>query len=157
MVFAIDPPSGHALSTMMALVSNGISAQNSKRAYERAIVEFLRWCRSSGAVDFTKGTLQAYRSALESRALSASTINVSLCAIRKLATERRTVRSSRPPFRKQLRDVKFFHPGVDDLHNITTNFRGNRLPLWIPIRACVCGSTPEDHSGTTFGRSMQLR
>jgi site-specific recombinase XerD len=87
MVFAIDPPSGHALSTMTALVSNSISSQNSKRAYERAIVEFLRWCRSSGAVDFTKGTLQAYRSALESRALSASTINVSLCAIRKLATE----------------------------------------------------------------------
>jgi len=36
---------------------------------------------------FTKATLQQYRSALESRGLSASTINVSLCAIRKLATE----------------------------------------------------------------------
>jgi site-specific recombinase XerD len=87
MIFAISPPSGHALSTVLALVSNGVSSQNSKRAYERAIVEFLGWCRSSGAADFTKGTLQAYRSALEARALSASTINVSLCAIRKLATE----------------------------------------------------------------------
>jgi site-specific recombinase XerD len=71
----------------MALVCNGVSSQHSKRAYERAITEFLYWCRSSGAADFTKGTLQEYRSALESRGLSASTINVSICAIRKMATE----------------------------------------------------------------------
>jgi len=87
MVFAISPPPGDALTAMVGLVSNGISSQNSKRAYERAIANFLCWCRESGASDFTKATLQQYRSVLESRALSASTINVSLCAIRKLATE----------------------------------------------------------------------
>lgn len=84
-MFAIGPPS--ALSAITALVCNGVSSQHSKRAYERAITNFLSWCRSSGAADFTKGTLQAYRSTLESRALSASTINVSICAIRKLAAE----------------------------------------------------------------------
>ena len=86
MMFAIDPPS-NALSPVIALVSNGLSSLHSKRAYERAITEFLCWCRASGAADFTKGTLQEYRSALETRALSASTINVRVCAIRKLATE----------------------------------------------------------------------
>jgi site-specific recombinase XerD len=68
-------------------VCNGISSQHSKRAYERGITDFLCWCRSSGVADFTKATVQEYRSALESRALSASTINVSICAIRKLAAE----------------------------------------------------------------------
>jgi site-specific recombinase XerD len=85
-MFAIGPPS-NALNPVIALVSNGLSSLHSKRAYERAITEFLCWCRASGAADFTKGTLQAYRSVLEGRALAASTINVRICAIRKLATE----------------------------------------------------------------------
>src|SRR5882757_2403947 len=87
MVFAICPPPGDALKAVVSLVSNGISSQNSKRAYERAIADFLCWSRESEAADFTKVTLQQYRSVLESRGLSASSINVSLCAIRKLATE----------------------------------------------------------------------
>ncbi len=49
--------------------------------------DFLCWCHSSGAANFTKATLQEYRSSLESGGLSASTINVRICAIRKLATE----------------------------------------------------------------------
>jgi len=72
---------------MVALVSNGLSSQHSKRAYERAVTEFLCWCRASGVVNFTKSTVQEYRSVLESRSLAASTINVKICAIRKLATE----------------------------------------------------------------------
>lgn len=87
MIFAISPPSDDALSSIIALVCNGVSSPHSKRAYERGIADFLCWCRSSGAADFTKATVQEYRSALESRAWSASTINVNICAIRKLATE----------------------------------------------------------------------
>jgi site-specific recombinase XerD len=87
MLFAISPPSDHALTSIVALVCNGVSSQHSKRAYGRAVTDFLHWCRSSGAADFTKVTLQAYRSVLESRALAASTISVRICAIRKLATE----------------------------------------------------------------------
>jgi site-specific recombinase XerD len=86
-MFAIAAPSAQTLSSIMALVCNGVSSQHSKRAYERAIRDFLFWCRSSGASEFTKRTLQEYRSVLESRALAASTINVRICAIRKLATE----------------------------------------------------------------------
>lgn len=87
MSLEISPPSGYALSTIIALVSNAVSSQHSKRAYERAITDFLFWSRASGAADFTKGAVQEYRSALESRDLAASTINLSICAIRKLATE----------------------------------------------------------------------
>jgi site-specific recombinase XerD len=87
MMFAISSPSGHALSAIVALVSNGVSSKHSKRAYERAVTEFLCWCRASGAVNFTKSTVQEYRLVLESRSLAASTINVRICAIRKLATE----------------------------------------------------------------------
>jgi site-specific recombinase XerD len=87
MIFAISPPSGHALSTLSALVCDGVSSQHSKRAYERGITDFLCWCQSSGAADFTKATVQEYRSALESGTLAASTINLRMCAIRKMATE----------------------------------------------------------------------
>jgi site-specific recombinase XerD len=86
MMFAIGPPS-NALSPIIELVSNGLSSPHSKRAYERAITDFLRWCQASGAADFAKGTVQEYRSVLEAQALAASTINVRICAIRKLATE----------------------------------------------------------------------
>jgi len=86
-MFAIAPPFDETLKSVIALVCNAVSSQHSKRAYERAITDFLGWCRSSGAADFTKSTVQEYRSTLEARALAASTINVAICAIRKLANE----------------------------------------------------------------------
>src|SRR6185369_4547870 len=87
MMFALAPSSGDPLSAISALVCNGMPSLHSKRAYDRAIKDFLGWCRSSCAADFTKATLQEYRSVLEARALSASTINLRICAIRKLAVE----------------------------------------------------------------------
>jgi len=86
MRFAIGPPS-NAISPIIELVSNGLSSPHSKRAYERALTDFLRWCQASGAADFAKGTVQEYRSVLEAHALAASTINLRICAIRKMATE----------------------------------------------------------------------
>ena len=87
MMFALASSSDDPLSVISALVCNGMPSPHSKRAYDRAITDFLGWCRSSGAADFTKATVQEYRSVLEARALSASTINLRICAIRKLAVE----------------------------------------------------------------------
>jgi integrase len=75
---------GHDL---LALVRNSVHSEHSKRSYERATLEFLIWCRTSGAPAFVKATVQEYRSALESRGLSSSSVNLQMCVIRRLAAE----------------------------------------------------------------------
>jgi integrase len=74
-----------------SLVLDSVTSRHSKRAYEQALDAFERWCAANGGpgghAGFTKATVQAYRTALESTALAASSINVRLSAIKKLAVE----------------------------------------------------------------------
>jgi site-specific recombinase XerD len=70
-----------------SLVLDSVTSQHSKRAYEQALDGFERWCAESNTPGFTKATVQAYRAALETAGLAASSINVRLSAIRKLAAE----------------------------------------------------------------------
>jgi Phage integrase, N-terminal SAM-like domain len=67
-------------------VLDSVTSVHSKLAYEQAL-DHLRWCAENGAAGFTKATVQAYRTSLESAGLAASSINVRLSAIRKLAVE----------------------------------------------------------------------
>lgn len=69
------------------LVLDSVSSRHSKRAYAQALDHFARWCAESGAEDFNRATVQAWRSALEAAHLAPSTINVRLSAVRKLAAE----------------------------------------------------------------------
>jgi integrase len=69
-----------------ALVLDSVRSANSKRAYGRAVSEFYAWC-TADCTTFSKASVQRYRSELEVRGLAASSINVKLSAIRKLATE----------------------------------------------------------------------
>jgi site-specific recombinase XerD len=72
---------------LKSLVLDGVTSQHSKRAYEQALDAFERWCAETRAEGFTKATVQAYRAALEAAGLAASSINIRLSAIRKLAAE----------------------------------------------------------------------
>jgi site-specific recombinase XerD len=76
-----------AWTRLKSLVLDSVTSAHSKRAYERALDAFARWCSQNGADGFTKATVQAYRAALETAGLAASSINVQLSAIRKLAAE----------------------------------------------------------------------
>ena len=69
-----------------ALVLDSVRSANSKRAYRRAVSEFYTWC-AANCTTFSKAAVQQYRSELESRGLAASSINLKLSALRKLATE----------------------------------------------------------------------
>ena len=53
----------------------------------QALDAFERWCAETAAAGFTKATVQAYRAALEAVGLAASSINIRLRAVRKLAAE----------------------------------------------------------------------
>jgi site-specific recombinase XerD len=75
------------LTGSFALVLDSVSSPHTRRAYERALTDFVRWFQDNGETGFTKAIVQAYRARCERLNLSSATINQRLAAIRKLATE----------------------------------------------------------------------
>jgi site-specific recombinase XerD len=72
---------------VLTLVTDGVHSPHTKRAYRAALTEFLLWCRASERPTFSRAAVQAYWSSLNQRNLAASTIQVQLSAIRRLAAE----------------------------------------------------------------------
>ena len=73
---------------LVDLVLDGLSSEHSRRAYRRALEEFLTWYPSHASGEgFTRAVVQRYRSHLTDRSLSAASINLALAALRKLASE----------------------------------------------------------------------
>ena len=69
------------------LVTQSVDSPHSKRAYSRALIQFLDWYEQRGRPGFTKATVNAYREQLLQEGKSRSSINQALSAIRKLAEE----------------------------------------------------------------------
>lgn len=65
------------------LVTDGLSSPHSKRAYSKALADFMAWMQDNGK-PFVKATIQEYRQSLEG---SPASINLRMSAIRKLAQE----------------------------------------------------------------------
>jgi site-specific recombinase XerD len=76
-----------AWERIKSLVLDSVTSPHSKRAYEHALDAFERWCATTGATAFTKATVQAWRGSLETAGMAASSINVRLSAVKKLAME----------------------------------------------------------------------
>jgi site-specific recombinase XerD len=87
MTEALLTPRAAALERIKALVLDSLPSRESKRAYRHALDDFFRWCDVEGVGTFTKAAVNAYRTSLEARNLSSSSINLRLSAIRKLAVE----------------------------------------------------------------------
>src|ERR1700733_2880036 len=68
-------------------VLNTLGSQESQRSYRFAIEDFIAWYCSEPRLAFNKTVVLRYRLQLEARHLSASTINVRLAAVRRLAYE----------------------------------------------------------------------
>lgn len=84
---SVLPASVSAFDRIEALVLDSVHSENSRRAYRRALADFRDWFRISCSSGLCKAAVQQYRGELERRGLSASTINLRLSAIRKLAIE----------------------------------------------------------------------
>jgi integrase/recombinase XerD len=69
------------------LVLDSVSSAHSRRAYGFALDEFFAWWQAESRGPFRKALVQEYRVHLEARGLAASTVNVRLAAVRKLASE----------------------------------------------------------------------
>jgi site-specific recombinase XerD len=68
-------------------VLNALGSAASVRAYSHAIDDFIDWYSAEPRLAFSKPVVLRYRIELESRHLSASTINLRLAAVRRLAYE----------------------------------------------------------------------
>lgn len=70
------------------MVINSLTSEHSRRAYGKALTDFLNWWDSAGRPELTKALVDKYKvDVLEPAGLSSSTINQRLSAIRKLASE----------------------------------------------------------------------
>lgn len=87
----VHAPPDETWKRIKSMVLDGVTSPHSKRAYAQALDAFERWCAQTGGpgghLGFTKATVQAWRTALESTALAAASINVRLSAVKKLAAE----------------------------------------------------------------------
>jgi site-specific recombinase XerC len=72
---------------LKALVLDSVSSPITKRVYNMALDEFLRWFQQAPRPGFTKATVSAWRVSLEHRGLGSSSIIIRMSAIRKLAAE----------------------------------------------------------------------
>ena len=75
------------LEQSKSAVLNSLASLNSRRAYDYAIREFTHWCCSEPRLSFNRTVVTRYHMFLEQAHYSASTINLQLTAIRRLAFE----------------------------------------------------------------------
>ena len=75
------------LEQSKAAVLNTLASVHSRRSYAFAIGRFIAWYCSEPRLTFNRAVVVRYRSHLETLRLSASTINLHLSAIRRLADE----------------------------------------------------------------------
>lgn len=77
----------NALTAIVTMVTDAVTSEHTKRAYGRALADFVTWWSEAGQPVLSKATVNAYVSHLRSEGTSASSINQRLVAIRKLARE----------------------------------------------------------------------
>ena len=76
------------IKPVVDMVINSLSSKHSRRAYKRALTDFLTWWTAEGKPPLFKATVNTYKTeVLEESGLSPSTINQRMSAIRKLAEE----------------------------------------------------------------------
>ena len=72
---------------LKSLVLDSVSSPITRRVYNMALDEFIRWYQEAPRPGFSKATVSAWRVSLEARGLGSSSIIIRMSAIRKLAME----------------------------------------------------------------------
>ena len=76
-----------AKQAIIQLVVDSVDSAHTKRAYRRAVGDFIDWFRSQGASQLNKAIVQRYKAELVASGMGSSSINQRLSAIRKLVQE----------------------------------------------------------------------
>jgi site-specific recombinase XerD len=72
---------------LKVLALDSVTSSHSRRAYESALDNFFAWYHAESRPPISKAVVNAYKAQVEAAGSSASTINVRLCALRKLVSE----------------------------------------------------------------------
>ena len=81
------PPVLSGYGAVLALVLDALDSAHSRRSYARSLAQFFAWYEAAARPGLSKATVQAYRSSLAAQGLGAASINLQMCALRKLAAE----------------------------------------------------------------------
>lgn len=73
--------------SIIKAVLDAVDSPNTRRAYKRALDDFMAWYTTQGKPGLDKAIVQSYAAELKARGMGAASINQRLCAIRKLAAE----------------------------------------------------------------------
>jgi site-specific recombinase XerD len=86
-IVLVKPKLTAAEKKIIAMVTDGLPSENSRRAYRRHLEEFFVWHAGENRPELNKALINRYVKFLRAKKLSSSTINQKLSSIRKLATE----------------------------------------------------------------------
>lgn len=75
------------IQPVISMVTDAVTSAHTKRAYSRALNDFIVWYQQTGQTGLNKAAVNAHVAALRAQGVSASSINQRLTAIRKLAQE----------------------------------------------------------------------
>lgn len=75
------------IQPILDLVLNGLDSEHSRRAYGKALTDFLAWYQAEGKPGLSKAMVQRYKAVLAESGLAPSSVNLRLSAVRKLAQE----------------------------------------------------------------------
>ena len=87
MTTALAHMESNVYAPVVQLVTNTVTSAHTRRAYARALDDFLTWWEADGHRPLDKATVQRHVQALRTDGRGASSINQRLVAIRKLARE----------------------------------------------------------------------
>jgi site-specific recombinase XerD len=88
------------------MVLDGLASENSRRAYERALMDFFLWHKGVGRPQLNKAVVQRYAAELRDAGMAVSSVNQRLSAIRKLALEAADNGALDPQVANGIRSVK---------------------------------------------------
>lgn len=116
-----DRPTLPELDQTKRSVLNSLTSLQSRRSYQHAMDEFIEWYCSEPRLALNRAVVLRYRLQLEAKKLAASTINVRLAAVRRLAYEAADTGLLSPELVAGIRRVK----GVPQL--------GRRVGNWLSL------------------------
>lgn len=76
-----------SIAPIVSMVCDAVTSEHTRRAYSRALTDFVTWYQNSWQGGLSKAAVNAHVAALRAEGVSASSINQRLTAIRKLASE----------------------------------------------------------------------
>ena len=84
---ALATTSNTSIMPIVTMVTDAVTSEHTRRAYSRALTDFVTWYQNSWQGGLSKAAVNAHVVALRSSGVAASSINQRLTAIRKLASE----------------------------------------------------------------------